>query len=327
MKYQCLIALTWMVACHAISMDQCGNLNNKNNKCKNGWRNYCTDKTYQAWMKKNCAKLCCDLAKQQRSAVSAPSEPAMKATEDESPEDGEKAGEMKEQESPEEENKKDGEEESQEEKGLEAEIGVYPGFKPEGPPLKGEVSVSQKDDKTLTVEYELYGLASSSGGLHIHVGTSCALDAGDHYFNKAVTPVDPWTTNWQKDSNGAVKGSFDIAFGYNISQVVSHTVVVHDGPEKTKVGCGVLEGHEEDESTEEEGKGEKESPEEKGEKESTEEKGEKESLEEKGEKGSNNKNKVSQMTDPANKEQRKGNNKKQRRRRRRRRRRRKQNRN
>jgi Cu/Zn superoxide dismutase len=118
-----------------------------------------------------------------------------------------------------------------------ASIGFYPGYA--GTTVAGGTFVvTQKDATTLTVSYSLTGLTAANGGLHIHSGTSCqdTGSVGGHFFK---TAPDPWTTEWKKDANGAVIGTFDVACGYTVDEVLSHTVVVHQGTDK--VGCGVLQ--------------------------------------------------------------------------------------
>ena len=100
--------------------------------------------------------------------------------------------------------------------------------------------MTQKDAKTLTLTYKLVGVTGSSGGLHIHSGDSCQTKEGPggHYWDQRTISSDPWSTTWTVDATGMVSGTFDVISGYTTDQVLSYTVVVHQGSEK--VGCGVL---------------------------------------------------------------------------------------
>jgi hypothetical protein len=119
-----------------------------------------------------------------------------------------------------------------------ASIGFYPGYA--GATVAGGTFVvTQKDATTLTVSYSLTGLTGISGGLHIHSGTSCkdTGSVGGHFWKSVA--ADPWTTEWKVDATGKAIGAFDVACGYTVDEVLSHTVVVHQGTDK--VGCGVLQ--------------------------------------------------------------------------------------
>jgi len=100
--------------------------------------------------------------------------------------------------------------------------------------------VSEATD-ALSIGYKLSGLeTSTSGGIHIHSGTSCAThdDVGGHYYN---TSDDGWTTNWASDSSGNGLGWFTLDSGWNaLSQNQGHTVVVHNAA-GARIGCGILD--------------------------------------------------------------------------------------
>jgi Cu/Zn superoxide dismutase len=94
----------------------------------------------------------------------------------------------------------------------------------------------------LRVSVNLQGLdLSSTGGVHIHAGTTCA-DAflvGGHYWTPTSDP-DPWTTvMWTSNANGAATADFTVSTGYPLASNYGHAVVVH-APNGTRVGCGVL---------------------------------------------------------------------------------------
>ena len=79
---------------------------------------------------------------------------------------------------------------------------------------------------TQTFSYALTGLdpacagpsgprfdAANSCGIHMHEGTSCADDAGHHYFTGAVTE-DPWTAiAYTTDEAGAAAGTVSVNTG------------------------------------------------------------------------------------------------------------------
>lgn len=122
---------------------------------------------------------------------------------------------------------------------LEADISAYPGTSNE---ISGEVE-TEFDDGYVTVEYDLSGLEpSATGGLHIHVGTSCenAADVGGHYYAPKAGP-DYWSNaNWVSDAKGDAKGSFRLLSSLDGDDNEGHAVVVHDST-GARVGCGVLE--------------------------------------------------------------------------------------
>ena len=85
---------------------------------------------------------------------------------------------------------------------------------------------------------------STSGGIHIHVGTSCnaAPGVGGHYYDTTKMPEDPWgdQTKWYSDETGVAAGSFTVATGYTEDATLGHVMVVlaSDG---ARIACGVLE--------------------------------------------------------------------------------------
>lgn len=122
---------------------------------------------------------------------------------------------------------------------LTADLGAYPGSSLSAP--TGKVSVSF-DKETLTVKFDMNGIApSSKGGIHIHTGTSCddASKVGGHYWS-ATLGDDAWkTTTWESDSNGSAKGELMVKTGYNYAQNLSHALVIHNA-EGSRIACGVL---------------------------------------------------------------------------------------
>jgi len=78
--------------------------------------------------------------------------------------------------------------------------------------------------------------ASTSGGLHIHTGTTCDA-AGGHYYNASKTSTDPWTTAWASDAASSAAGSFEVVgTGYPHADTVGHVVVVH-ASDGTRIAC------------------------------------------------------------------------------------------
>ena len=75
--------------------------------------------------------------------------------------------------------------------------------------------------------------ASKSGGWHVHSGFSCSDTSlvGGHYYDPAVTPVDPWIgVSWASDEKGVAEVSFDIG-GFTLHDVMAvagRTIVIHD---------------------------------------------------------------------------------------------------
>lgn len=123
---------------------------------------------------------------------------------------------------------------------LTAELGAYPGSSLAPP--QGSLSVTF--DKTqLNVQYQLQGLAaSSSGGLHIHTGTSCAVaaDVGGHYWDAAIGD-DTWKgAKWRSNGRGESQGGVVLTTGYSYRQNIGHAVVIHNS-DGTRIACGVLQ--------------------------------------------------------------------------------------
>ena len=84
--------------------------------------------------------------------------------------------------------------------------------------------------------------ASTSGGFHIHTGTTCADAAavGGHYYAHDAGAVDPWfDTKYETDADGAVSGTVAAFVDFDLP-IAGRTVVVHDAA-GARVACGVLE--------------------------------------------------------------------------------------
>eukprot|EP00462_Mataza_sp_D1_P026171 CAMPEP_0175136820 /NCGR_PEP_ID=MMETSP0087-20121206/9483_1 /TAXON_ID=136419 /ORGANISM="Unknown Unknown, Strain D1" /LENGTH=1921 /DNA_ID=CAMNT_0016419609 /DNA_START=50 /DNA_END=5815 /DNA_ORIENTATION=+ len=126
-------------------------------------------------------------------------------------------------------------------------IGRYPGMadKNDAPynqlNVTGHVRVRQSGCNTAVVEYDVVGLpANEEAGLHVHAGTTCEASGG-HFWDAEQFPPDPWSTKYKADANGQAKGSFSISnVGYTVAQMVGHAVVLHAGPKKQRVACGII---------------------------------------------------------------------------------------
>ena len=151
----------------------------------------------------------------------------------------------------------------------------------DGSGVSGTACVQEKDGGGIVFSGDLAGLLpSSSGGFHIHSGSSCAdrISQGGHYWANPKTDdppsyldptdcpisVDPWafsltSANWDSDENGYASpvnmklgegdtqgGTFNVGEEDTNCGVKGHTVIAHkggDGPPPVKyaaVGCCVL---------------------------------------------------------------------------------------
>ena len=116
-------------------------------------------------------------------------------------------------------------------------MGPYPGA-PDAF-VTGTVSV-RATNSGLVMSGTLSGLpASTSCGLHIHNGTTCATSGG-HWYN---TPPDPWNTTIASDANGTATFSISMpaqSLGFDPRNSLGHAVVVHNGSTGNRIACGVL---------------------------------------------------------------------------------------
>lgn len=107
--------------------------------------------------------------------------------------------------------------------------------------ITGEV-IATFDNKGTHLEWNLKGLEkNATGGIHIHVGESCADITGvkGHYWKQSTD--DPWgSVKWVSYENSTSVGTASLITNTNLKDNVGHAVVVHDSQGK-KVGCGVLQ--------------------------------------------------------------------------------------
>merc|ERR1712166_156684 len=134
--------------------------------------------------------------------------------------------------------------------------------KPPGPYLPttvtGSAATSITSDGKIRLDWTLTGLDdSSSGGIHIHYGTTCDTEATvkgnapagankGHYYVPDATPdssEDPWgPVKWSSDGDGNAVGSVEISeaqLGAAAVSAYDRVVIVHNNA-GGKIGCGVL---------------------------------------------------------------------------------------
>ena len=122
---------------------------------------------------------------------------------------------------------------------LSADLGKYPGSTLAAP--TGHVSVKFHQNK-LSVAYDLEKTTpSSSGGVHIHTGSTCSVaeKVGGHYWSPDLGE-DTWKkATWNSDKQGKATGELTIQTGYDYAQNLSHALVIHDS-EGRRIACGLL---------------------------------------------------------------------------------------
>jgi hypothetical protein len=140
---------------------------------------------------------------------------------------------------------------------LVAELGPYfdTAISPYDPQVAGTVVVTEGANNTkatLTLTYHFTSasaMTGTTGGIHIHVGTSCGVSAGGHYFDDTETSDDDswnpvkWTASAATGPFSGVTGP--VYSGYDMGENEGHVVVVHNA-NGTKIACGKLtngQGH------------------------------------------------------------------------------------
>jgi len=122
---------------------------------------------------------------------------------------------------------------------------TYPGYAG-SLKITGSVYVLEADNGALEIKYNLKGLeTSTTGGIHIHAGTSCydaALPGGHYWAPTSDIKADPWPTGsmWTSDAKGDGVGVIKIKSGYpKLQDNTGHVIVVHQADD-TRAACGVL---------------------------------------------------------------------------------------
>merc|ERR1719453_736603 len=121
--------------------------------------------------------------------------------------------------------------------------------------ISGTVTISAADSY-ITLEADINNVPSgaTSGGIHIHYGTSCDFPGDDsiinkgsggaskgHYYNNLVQQNDPWSTKWYSEE-GSTTGSakFTITreqLGAPGVSALGRVIIIHREGDGAKVGC------------------------------------------------------------------------------------------
>mmetsp|Transcript_639 Transcript_639/g.2681 ORF Transcript_639/g.2681 Transcript_639/m.2681 type:complete len:188 (+) Transcript_639:67-630(+) len=89
------------------------------------------------------------------------------------------------------------------------------------------------------------GADPNACGIHIHEGMSCAENAGDHFYNKALVSTDPWHAVKYlavEGSSGVWSASGDnakVITGLSDTAVLGHTMVVHNSV-GGRIACSIV---------------------------------------------------------------------------------------
>jgi len=122
----------------------------------------------------------------------------------------------------------------------------YVGYQGEITSVHGDVYIFMHEEFTV-VEFELGGLdfdciygplvgVSNSCGIHIHAGTSCAEDAGPHFYS---VPEDPWSIGTYETFSFPAMGGFDLATGLTAADYVGRTLILHDAS-GARIACAII---------------------------------------------------------------------------------------
>ena len=86
------------------------------------------------------------------------------------------------------------------------------------------------------------GEANNTCGIHVHSGTTCTDDAGDHFYNQEIFADDPWASI-RYGGKGTVSGTADdpvsVDTGLQLSELAGHAFIVH-GWYGERVACALL---------------------------------------------------------------------------------------
>ena len=122
-----------------------------------------------------------------------------------------------------------------------AKLDTYPGYTGSYT-VTGTVAVTTNGTGVMLVGTLTGVPASTTAGIHIHTGVSCAAssDPGGHYYPGMTS--DPWSsTTYTSDENGVASVSFsvdDFSLGGS-NPVAGRVIVVHDSTDK--IACGIIE--------------------------------------------------------------------------------------
>ena len=108
---------------------------------------------------------------------------------------------------------------------------------------------------TQTLEYSLTGVDNycavhvsgpddNSCGIHIHSGTTCADDAGGHYYDDGTITNDPWAIveyGGHGTTSGTAIGTASVETGLLSSELEGRTLIVH-GYDGGRIACALLAG-------------------------------------------------------------------------------------
>jgi len=113
-------------------------------------------------------------------------------------------------------------------------------------PISGQVSIVFESDGNFQFQYELQGIEATcvNCGVHIHDGTSCATDGGEHYWDQATMGfMDVWTVPngayYQGAPSGQATGAYTLYNGFGAEENRGRAVIVH-GSDGSRIGCGLL---------------------------------------------------------------------------------------
>ena len=124
---------------------------------------------------------------------------------------------------------------------------AYPGYR--GPlDVTGSATIDTSSRSGVSAQAMTWDLsgADTSGGIHIHDGTSCESCSATtpncgHYFDSATVSVDPWgASTYTSDADGhAAADGPTILTGLDAAVIEGKIVVVHNS-NGTRIACGLI---------------------------------------------------------------------------------------